>query len=57
MISIVAFGGEKASGLAICNSSEVKFVSPSVLSKLYYNLVITSKLTKRGVNKHKSAFC
>ena len=29
-----------------CSSSDVSFVSPSVLSKLYYNLVRESKLTK-----------
>ena len=45
-ISMVAFGGENASGEDICSSRDERFVSPSVLSNLYYNLVQESKLTK-----------
>jgi len=43
---MVAFGGENASGEIICSSNDVRLVSPSVLSKFCYNLVMESKLTK-----------
>ncbi len=52
---MVAFGGENASGEVICRSSDVRFVSPSVLSKFCYNLVMESKLTKAG--EIKTLFC
>jgi len=52
---MVAFGGENASGEVICSSSDVRFVSPSVLSKFCYNLVMESKLTKAG--EIKTQFC
>ena len=49
IISMVAFDGVNGP-VDVCNNSDVRCVSPSVLSKLYYNLVIVSKLKKRGRN-------
>ena len=49
MISIVAFDGENAD---ICKNRDVRFVSPSELSKLQYSLVIVSKLKKGRETKH-----
>ena len=45
MMSMVAFDGENAPP-GICKNSEVRFASPSELSKLYYSLVI--KIKKKG---------
>jgi len=47
IISIVAFDASSDAW----SSNDVRFVSPSVLSKMYYNLVMESKLTKgRDIN-------
>ena len=52
-MSIVAFEDENVP--ADCNIKNVRFVSPSELSKIYQSLVIASKL-KKGIENEDSFF-